>query len=182
MIFFILISILFLFFFLKKFFSADIKKTKPSLHPFGYKLIYTDQKINCNDGVVLSKLLKSERFGVQGKPDFLYKSFTGKILPVELKSGEIGTSKVPHIGDMMQLATYFLIVEDVYGKKPSYGNLIYKDYMFKIKNTRSIRKKVLKIISNMDTMLETGKGISVSDFSKCRFCFCKCVCKFYGRK
>lgn len=161
--------------------NKDIKKAKPKLHPFGYTLIYTDQKIKCSDDVVVSKLLKSEKFGVQGKPDFLYENFFGKIIPVELKSGKIGEEKLPHLGDMLQLATYFIIVEEVYGKKPKYGNLIYSDYMFKIKNTREIRKEVLKTIKKMNKMLATGDGEGCFDFVKCRYCLCKSVCQFYGK-
>ena len=176
------IAIFILFLFCVKFiFSADIKKKKPSLHPFGYKLIYTDQKMRCADYVIKSKLLQSEKYGLQGKPDFLYKSFFGRILPVELKSGTIGNKAFPKQGDMLQLATYFLIVQDVYGKKPRFGYLIYKDYMFKIKNTRSIRNSVLKTVRDMEIMLETGKGKGCYDFAKCKFCLCKCVCDFYRK-
>ncbi len=173
---------LFLFILINNFFRKDIKKVKPKVHPFGYRLIYTDQKIKHSNNVVVSKLLKSEKFGLQGKPDFLYRGFFGKIIPVELKSGKIGDSYFPHTGDMMQLAVYFIIVEEVYGKRPKYGNLIYNDYMFKIKNTKSIRKEVIKLVSEMKDMLETGVGNGNYDFIKCRHCLCKCVCEFYNRK
>ena len=105
---------LFLFILINNFFRKDIKKVKPKVHPFGYRLIYTDQKIKHSNNVVVSKLLKSEKFGLQGKPDFLYRGFFGKIIPVELKSGKIGDSYFPHTGDMMQLAVYFIIVDEVY--------------------------------------------------------------------
>lgn len=177
-----IIAVLLALIIIKKLFSPTIKKKKPSLHPVGYKLIYTDQKMKCKDSVVVSKLLKSEKFGVQGKPDFLYQGFTGKIIPVELKSAKIGKDKFPHLGDMLQLATYFLIVEDIYGVKPKYGNLIYADYMFRIKNTRRIRKEVIKTTKKMRNMLSDGQGSPVTDFTKCRFCFCKSVCEFYARK
>lgn len=161
---------------------SDIRKLKPSLHPFGYKLIYTDQKIKHSNGVVVSKLLKSEVYGIQGKPDFVYKSVFGGIIPVELKSGKIGNDAMPRFGDMMQLATYFIIIEEVYKKKPKFGNLIYSDYMFKIKNTRAIRKEVIEILGSMNEMLESGQGNAQYDFAKCRYCLCKSVCEFYDRK
>ena len=166
-------------FFVKDFFRRDIKKTKPVLHPFGYKIIYTDQKIKCGNNVVKSKLLKSEKFGLQGKPDFIYKNIFGKIITVELKSGKINNSNLPRMGDMMQLATYFIIIEEVYGKKPKFGNLIYKDYMFKIKNTKSIRKEVIKTVEKMNNMLVSGKGEARCEFVKCRYCLCKGICEFY---
>ncbi len=172
-------TFLVLFFGVKNFFGVDIKKTKPILHPFGYKIIYTDQKIGRENNVVKSRLLKSEKFGLQGKPDFIYKNIFGKIIPVELKSGKIKDGNLPHIGDMMQLATYFIIIEEVYGKKPRFGNLIYKDYMFKIKNTKGIRKEVIKTVDRMNDMLNSGKGEASCEFVKCRYCLCKGVCEFY---
>lgn len=175
------VAVVFLFIILKIIFGNDIKKTKPKLHPFGYRMIYTDQKIKCGDDVIVSKLLKSEKFEIQGKPDFLYKGFFGKVIPVELKSGKIGEEKLPHFGDMLQLAAYFLIVEDIYGKRPRYGNLIYSDYMFKIKNTREIRREVFSTIKKMNKMLETGEGEGCFEFAKCRHCLCKGVCQFYGK-
>lgn len=171
-----------LFIFCRIFFKFGIiKKTKPSLSTGGYHIIYTDQKTRRRrKDVVYSKILCSEKYGIKGKPDFLYKKYFGKhIIPIELKSGSIGDDKFPHFGDLMQLTAYFLIVEDVYGVRPRYGKLIYSDYMFKVKNTKKLRKCFLKTTENMRTMLRTGRGECSPDFAKCRHCVCNgTVCEF----
>ena len=38
------------------------------------------------------------------------------LMPVEIKSGSIKSEPLPHMGDLMQLAAYFVILEEEYGK------------------------------------------------------------------
>ena len=148
-------------------------KNKKILGIHGAKAIYQDKK-----GV---KLLVSERFDLKGKPDYIFKTIiTGKYIPLEVKSTVI-KEYTPHIGDLYQLVAYFLIIEDVYGKRPPYGKLVYANRTFTIKNTRKIRKKVLKTLKEMRNMLDTeGKYIyTESSYIKCRHCICQStVCEF----
>lgn len=183
----ILICIIFISIFILLVFSLfdgnSIKKTKSkSLSPFGYYLFYTDQKeLIKKENVIYSKLLFSEKYNLVGKPDYVYKKGK-KFFPVELKSGTIGNSLIPHDGDFLQLIAYFLILEDVYGAKIKKGKLIYSDYSFIIKNTRKNKKLLLKTVKNMRTMLKTGKGTPVCNFSHCKFCICKeTVCEYYKK-
>ena len=97
----------------------------------GYALLYADQKREGKGTEDFGKLLYSERYDLQGKPDYIFRSrFLGRLVPVELKSGSIGEDELPHYGDYLQLAAYFLILEDVYKKRPAFGRLVYQDYMF----------------------------------------------------
>lgn len=165
--------------------KSDMIKTKPAVPSVGYKLIYTDQRTNeKKDDVVYSKLLKSEVYDIKGKPDFLYqKTSDNSIVPVELKSGKIGDAPIPHKGDMLQLIAYFLIVEEVYGIKPKEGRLIYKDFMFKIKNTDKNKNMLLSTLEEMRNMLETGEGTPNSSFVTCRHCLCRdTVCSYSWKK
>ena len=103
----------------------------------------------------------------------------GRIVPVELKSGCIGEAEEPHHGDFLQLAAYFLILEDVYGKRPAYGRLVYRDYMFEIKNTARVRREVLKTVQEMRQMLRDGIAEPKPSFAHCRPCVCNgTVCQF----
>lgn len=163
------------------------KKKRPSkLSMIGYKIVYTDQKEKTKlKGVDYGVILYSAKYDIQGKPDYIFKSvFGSNFVPVEIKSGLIKNEPMPHKGDFMQLAAYFLLIEDVYGVKPKFGMLIYKDYMFKIRNTARIRKEVLKQLHEMRQMLETGKGrIPEPSFVKCRYCVCNhTVCKFCEKR
>lgn len=148
---------------------------------FTYKIVYTDQKETVKKpDVVYGKILYSNKYDLKGKPDYIVKKhFSNKILPVELKSGSVKNGDVPYKGDLMQLTAYFLIIEDLYEKRPPFGYLVYSDFSFKVKNTRKLRKECLNNLKNMRKMLETGNGSAQPSYPKCRYCVCKdTVCKF----
>lgn len=160
--------------------AKTIKKVKSGkLVPLGYKLFYSDEKTNSKkESVTYSKLLYSEKYNIQGKPDFIFKK-GNKYIPIELKSGKIKNKKTPNKGDLLQLVTYFLIIEDVYNSKPIYGKIVYSDYSFIIKNKRHLKKLVLKTLKDMRLMLKTGKGKPVNTFQKCKHCLCRLtVCEY----
>lgn len=146
----------------------------------GYVLVYADQKGGGIGQEDFGKLLYSARYGLQGKPDYVFRSrLGGKIVPMELKSGKIGDAPEPHRGDFLQLAAYFLLLEDVYGRKPKFGRLVYADYMFEIRNTAAVRREALRTMEEMRRMLETGEGRAECSFAHCRHCICNgTVCEF----
>lgn len=159
-----------------------IQKKKPSLSAPGYTLFYSDQKKHRQkNGVIYSKLLISEAYGLSGKPDLVFVNRKGCFLPVELKSGTIGDAEEPHEGDVMQLAAYFLILEDLYGAKVKTGRLIYRDCMFVIRNNRKLRRRLLSIVADMRDMLQTGEQEVEPSFVKCKHCLCRStVCEHEG--
>lgn len=159
----------------------EIKKSKKNRSFFGYKIIYSDQKnADAKSDIIYSKLLKNEKYDIKGKPDFVYQSvINGNIIPVELKSGLIEDRVSPHEGDLLQLAAYFLISEDYFKASSKEGFIIYSDYMFRIKNTRKLKRKLLKTLKNMRKMLLNGKQEPKCSFVKCRYCLCnKTVCEY----
>ena len=82
--------------------------------PFS-RLVYEDGKI-----------LESSRHSLRGRPDMVFQTlFARRLLPMELKSGNI--IDTPHLGDIMQLAAYFIIIEEAMGKRPPYGFLRYNN-------------------------------------------------------
>jgi CRISPR-associated exonuclease Cas4 len=156
---------------------------KPKIGITGAKIFYTDQKeekANKKEGIVYGKILYSQQYDIQGKPDYIFKKRSGQLIPVELKSGSISDDEtMPHQGDLIQLAAYFLIIEDVYGIRPKEGRLVYKNKMFIIKNTKAIRNQVEDTIDDMRQMLETGQGDCEPSFVKCRYCLCRgTVCEY----
>ncbi len=155
--------------------SPSLKKTKVQLIPFGYQLIYTDQKETTKQAYVeYSKMLYSKKYDIKGKPDYIFKQRNGKMLiPVELKSGKIGTKEQPNQGDLLQLIAYFLIIEETYGVAPKTGRLIYKDCMFIIKNTKQIRKQLIDTLDEMRELLEVKYVVPEQSFAKCKYCICR---------
>ena len=142
----------------------------------GAHIIYSDEEDHT--------LLISEKYDLQGKPDYIFQTMLGgSYIPVELKSTRLKEDDYyPHEGDLMQLVAYFLIIEDVYGKRPKQGRLIYQNRMFIIKNTRSLRRKNKKYLKEMRQMLKTGRGIALPSFPKCRNCVCReTVCEWYEK-
>ncbi|MCB0048662.1 MAG: Dna2/Cas4 domain-containing protein, partial [Caldilinea sp.] len=88
--------------------------------------------------------LISRRYGLIGKPDYLIEARQGAartMIPVEVKSrSRPGT---PPSGHILQLATYCLIIEDIYGTAPSHGVLRYADGSHTIAYTPDLRRAVL---------------------------------------
>ncbi len=152
--------------------SSYSMKNKKELGVRGARPIYSDEKG--------TKLLKAEQLQLQGKPDYIFETwFLKKLIPLEIKSG-ILKEDVPHLGDLYQLAAYFLIIKEVYGKKPPYGKLVYANKTFKIKNTYRLRKQVLKTLKEMRGMLEEARWPQAEpSFVKCKHCVCKMtVCEW----
>jgi len=175
----IMVCLLFLLLFVKKG-KPNIQKLTARDDVRGYALIYADQKQGKKHEEDFGKLLYSAKYELQGKPDYIFQSpFLKKIVPVELKSGEIDEEEMPHHGDLLQLGAYFLILEDVYGQKPPFGRIVYQDYMFEIKNTAKIRNEVPSTMKEMREMLQYGVGKANPSFANCRPCVCNgTVCEF----
>ncbi|MDI6603626.1 MAG: CRISPR-associated protein Cas4 [Thermoanaerobacteraceae bacterium] len=144
------------------------------------KLLYIDKQEEVKRrNVIYGKLLRSEKYGISGKPDYIYE-LGSELIPLELKSTKVDDNS-PLFKDVMQLAAYFLIIEEVFGKKVIRGRIIYQNTMFEIYNRKKVRKDLMKIIKNM-RLMENGKydPEERGSFIKCRFCPCRgTVCKIY---
>ncbi len=165
-------------------FMVSMKKMPSKLFLAGYRIVYTDQKESRKkDDIVYSTLLYSLKYDIQGKPDYIFQNnISRRLIPVEIKSGSIGDNDSPHKGDLLQLAAYFLIIEEVYGRRPKAGRLMYRDYMFEVKNNRAIRREVKKTLSQMRRMLKSGRAAVNPSFALCRHCICNnTVCEFCER-
>jgi len=163
--------------------GPDIKKGPFREKIHGYKMIYADQK----EAVAVEgnkKMLFSEKYNLQGKPDYIYQKKWGKkLLPVEEKSGRIGDNDFPHPGDLMQLTAYFILIEEVYCVRPDKGYLRYQDGMFFVKNTAKRRKEAIRTMEEMRKMLKNGKGEPSPSFVHCRYCLCNgTVCAFCEKR
>lgn len=174
------IAVAFVCFFVYKRFET-VKKKKTSFNMTGWDMIYSDKPTEDKDeNVDYSLVLYSARYDIKGKPDYIFKKkYSNTLMPVEIKSGKIGDDNFPHYGDYLQLCAYFLIIEDVYGRKPKFGRIVYKDYMFIIRNGYFARRDISRTLGRMRTMLKTGKEKPCDSFVNCRYCMCNgTVCEF----
>ena len=148
-------------------------KDKRELGVWGASPVYSDEKG--------AKLLTAPKLQLQGKPDYIFETwFFKRVIPLEIKSGQLKDEE-PHSGDVYQLAAYFLIIEELYGKRPPYGKLVYANKTFKIRNTYKLRRQMRHIIKQMRAMLDGDTSQKAEpSFAKCKHCVCKMtVCEFY---
>jgi CRISPR-associated exonuclease Cas4 len=105
-------------------------------------------RIIASDGPVSrpSRVLRSARHGISGKPDYLVIE-GGRVAPVEVKPTR--ESDRPWLRDVVQLAAYCLLVEETHEDFAGYGYLRYANRTFRIDFTESMRDEVLRTASEM---------------------------------
>ncbi len=150
-----------------------IKSSKP-VQPTFSKLIYSDSSKTHG-----AYIIKSEKHKLRGKPDLIYKKkFSNNYIPIELKSGTLGkNNEFPRENDLMQLISYFFMIEEHFDGKVPYGKLVYNDCAFIVNNTKFNKKEFLKTLNLMRNFQPT------SDFQPntkvCSSCtLSKTVCDF----
>jgi CRISPR-associated exonuclease Cas4 len=134
------------------------------------RVIYTDTR----GWGKLEKPLFYQPLGLTGKPDYLIEQ-NGKIIPVEVKSGRAPES--PYDSHIYQLASYCLLVEKTYGKRPPYGIIHYKDHDFAVDYTRELEASLLDLLAEMKRD-EHKKDIARSheQASRCARCGFRKIC------
>lgn len=100
---------------------------------------------------VPEKPLFSRSLGLVGKPDYLL-TIRGRTVPVEVKPSR--QSRVPYDSDLMQLAAYCVLVEEIEGEPPPYGLLRYASGTFRMKYTPDVREDVLALLDEMRDVLD----------------------------
>ena len=89
--------------------------------------------------------LRSRRYGLVGRPDYLVQTRDGGrsfVVPVEVKSR--ARPARPYESHILQLAAYCLLVEDNFDAAPPYGLLRYADATLQIPYTDELRGRVLE--------------------------------------
>ena len=118
--------------------------------------------------------LFSDRLMLVGRPDRIIRR--GKIhIPEEWKS-----SKRMNHGHELQLGTYFLLIEEEYGKRPPYGVVVLGDgSRVQVKNTEQLRSEVLSIAQGIrESRARIEEEIPVDQPAwKCRACGQKSNCR-----
>ena len=136
----------------------------------GGRVIYTD---TCRWGA-LEKPLFYPPLGLTGKPDYLVEQ-DGQLIPVEVKSGR--APQAPYDSHIYQLASYCLLVEKTYGKRPAYGIIHYNNRDFAVDYTPQLEAELLDLLEEMKRD-QHKKEIARSheQASRCARCGFRSVC------
>ena len=136
----------------------------------GGRVIYTDTR-GWNK---LEKPLFYAALELTGKPDYLVEQ-NGKIIPVEVKSGR--APEAPYDSHIYQLASYCLLVEKTYGKRPPYGIVHYEDKDFSVEYTHELEQSLLELITEMKRDgMKREVSRSHEQASRCKRCGFRSVC------
>jgi len=108
----------------------------------GGRVIYTDTR----GWGKLEKPLFYAALELTGKPDYLVQQ-NGQIIPVEVKSGR--APEAPYDSHIYQLASYCLLVEKTYGKRPPYGIIHYETRGFAVDYTQELEQSLLELLTEM---------------------------------
>ncbi|MGH2537941.1 MAG: CRISPR-associated protein Cas4 [Candidatus Promineifilaceae bacterium] len=121
------------------------------------------------------KPLYSAEFRLVGKPDYLVKARDGAIIPVEVKSGR--APHEPREGHVLQLAAYCLLVEELYGRRPEYGILQYRDRAFALEYGPELEDDLLSLLEEMREADGLGElSRDHDDPRRCAACGLREVC------
>lgn len=136
----------------------------------GGRVIYTDTR---GWGKVEQPLFYAG-LGLTGKPDYLVEN-NGQIIPVEVKSGR--APEAPYDSHIFQLASYCLLVEKTYGRRPPYGIIHYNDRDFAVDYTEELESKLLDILTEMKRDIHKADvPRSHEQASRCARCGYRKVC------
>lgn len=116
------------------------------------KIVYADQDEQAGE------MLISEQYGLCGKPDYLLEGKEDDLIPVEVKSGNAPRNGKPYRSHLMQLAVYFVLVEDVLDCTPLYGLIRYRDRTLRIANTDELRDELFSVIDQMRDAIDYGSA------------------------
>lgn len=97
--------------------------------------------------------LTAPRHGLRGKPDYLLQTETEALIPVEVKSGTAPPSGQPHDGHVLQLAAYFLLIEEALDETAPYGLIRYRNRSLRVKNAPQLRARLLSTLRRMRSQL-----------------------------
>ena len=122
------------------------------------------------------EILYSDQVPLIGKPDYIIKLPNGQLVPIELKLSVQNVAS-PHSNHVMQIAAYCLILEEYSEVPPTHGVLRYADCDFTVDYTPALRKKVIRLLSEMQNCNEKQRPqLARQRVTKCRACTFQPIC------
>jgi len=150
-------------------FRQAARKKKEAGLPGG-RVIYADT----SNWIPPQDSLYDPVLGLTGKPDYLVEA-GNQIVPVEVKSTY--APQGPYDGHIFQLAAYCLLVQRIYGKRPDYGILHYRNRTYRVDFTPEMETDALDLLVEMRSN-DRRKQVNRSHDSpaRCRACGYRSVC------
>lgn len=102
------------------------------------------------------KPLYVRALGLTGKPDYLLRDQRGNLIPVEVKSGAVPRGGRPYQSHLLQLAAYFILVEETFDSRVPYGLIRYRNRTLQVANSRALRAQLLDTLARMRALLARG--------------------------
>jgi CRISPR-associated exonuclease Cas4 len=128
------------------------------------------------EGLKQERPLRSERFGLVGRPDYLIKTEQG-IIPVEVKSASCPPDGRPYDSHIAQLAAYCLLVEDTLDAAVPYGIIRYRDRELRVDYTDEMRNGIITLLDEINAARRADDvHRSHEDARRCRGCSMREVC------
>ena len=120
--------------------------------------------------------LSSSGHPLVGKPDYIVKLPDGRPVPIELKPA-VHDATAPFSNHIIQVAAYCLILEDYFEQAPTHGILKYADREFTVEYTPALKKKVIRLLSEMAKCSEKEPPpLAKQRATKCRVCTFQPIC------
>jgi CRISPR-associated exonuclease Cas4 len=120
--------------------------------------------------------LSSSEYPVVGKPDYIVKLPDGRPVPIELKLS-VQNATAPYSNHEVQIGAYCLILEDYFEQPPTHGILRYADCEFTVEYTPALRKKVIRLLAEMEQCTEKQPpSLTRQRAAKCRACVFQPIC------
>jgi len=131
-------------------------------------------KITYTDLNKPAESLFSARLGLVGRPDYIVE-ISSKHIPVEVKSGK---TRGPYRNHVLQLATYCLLIEEIYNQTVPFGILTYSSgQQFTIPFTAVLREDITKTLNEMRMQLASKSAERNHDVAaRCKFCSFRKFC------
>jgi len=121
-----------------------------------------------------SKLLKSERYGLSGRPDYIL-SVDGELVPVDVKTGR--KPRGPLFSHILRVAAYCLLLSDDEGTKVTHGILKYDNIEHEIEFNDEVKGLVISKLDEMRKLMRTQEAHrNHNRVGKCRSCSRRSVC------
>lgn len=118
--------------------------------------------------------LLSRRYRLVGKPDYIIEE-RGAWTPVEVKPTR--RAATPYLSDILQLAAYCLLIEDVWGRAPRRGLLRYAEQTFAVDYTADLRAVLLETLDAMRSdMTAHDVPRDHDEAGRCRACGVRAAC------
>lgn len=121
-----------------------------------------------------SRLLKSDKYGLSGRPDYILE-IEDEEIPVEVKTGRIPMG--PLFSHILQVATYCLLMSEENGKRVPYGILRYEHIEHEIDYSDELEILLLSKLREMRKLMESGDvHRNHKRMGKCRNCSRRFIC------